>query len=82
MMSVLAWLAGSRLGRWVATSLIIIVLIGSIALTFYRRGQKAEQAKRTTEALKRLKERIKVDENIRRMPAGERRRRLQDHWGS
>ncbi len=69
-------------GRWVASFLIISTLVAYVALTFYRRGGlKAEQIKRTTRALKRLKERIGTDENIRRMPVDERRKRLSDDWG-
>ncbi|SNY93497.1 hypothetical protein SAMN04515647_3794 [Cohaesibacter sp. ES.047] len=80
MMNLLAWLAGSRLGRWLASSLI--ALIGYVATSFYRRGLKADQARQTTEALKRLKERIRTNEDIRRMSTDERRKRLSDDWVS
>ncbi|PLW77900.1 hypothetical protein [Cohaesibacter celericrescens] len=82
MMNMLAWLVGSRLGRWVASALVVIALVGYVALSFYRRGLNAEQTKRTAKALKRLKERIGTDETIRRMPVDERRKRLSDDWGS
>ncbi len=63
--------------RWIVTG---IASLSVFAARFYAKGKEAEQAKRTQEALKRLRERMKSDETIARMSATERRRRLSDDW--
>nr|WP_319485660.1 hypothetical protein [uncultured Cohaesibacter sp.] len=80
MIRLVAWLAGSKAGRWVSIALLVIASLSVFAARFYAKGKEAEQAKRTQEALKRLRERMKSDEAIARMSATERRRRLSDDW--
>lgn len=80
MIRVLAWLAGSKVGRWIATVLLILTVLSVFALRIYTKGKQAERFKQTEEALKRLRERMKSDADISRVPAGDRRKRLSDDW--
>ena len=80
MIKLIAWLAGSKAGRWISVALLVIASLSIFASRFYAKGKEAEQAKRTQEALKRLRERMKSDETIARMSTAERRRRLSDDW--
>ncbi len=80
MIRVLAWLAGSKVGRWIATVLLILTVLSVFALRIYTKGKQAERFKQTEESLKRLRERMKSDADISRVPAGERRKRLSDDW--
>ena len=82
MIKLVAWLAGSKAGRWISAALLIIASLSLLAWRIYAKGKEAEKAKHTQEALKRLRERIKSDETIARLSAAERRRRLSDDWGS
>ena len=80
MIQLIAWLAGSKVGRWISTALLIIASLSLFAARFYAKGKEAEKAKQTQEALNRLRRRMKSDETIARMSAAERRRRLSDDW--
>ena len=82
MIQLIAWLAGSKVGRWISIALLIIASLSLLAARFYAKGKEAEKAKQTQKALKHLRERINSDETIARMSAAERRRRLSDDWGS
>jgi hypothetical protein len=80
MIRLVAWLAGSKIGRWVASVFLILSALSVIALRIYSKGKQAERFKQTEEALKRVRERMKSDADIGRMPSGERRKRLSDDW--
>ena len=66
-------LMGSRWGRLLSTVVITGLIAGVIMLLIYRKGRKDEELNRTLQRLETLKERIKVDEDIRRMSPADRR---------
>lgn len=82
MIKLFAWLAGSQIGRWVASGLLVTLTLSLFALRLYSKGQTAERARQTQQALKRLRERMKVDATISRLPSDERRQRLSDDWAN
>ena len=80
MIKLVAWLAGSKAGRWISAALLIIASLSLFAGHFFIKGKEAAKARQTQEALNRLRGRMKSDETIARMSAAERRRRLSDDW--
>ena len=79
-MSVLAWLAGSRTGRAIALALTTLGIIAFALLRAFSAGQTSARAQTNQDALKAVRQRIKIDEDIRSLGAGERRERLRRDW--
>lgn len=80
MLSALAWLVGSKVGRFVALFFLAASVVGVVILRVYAAGKRDEQLKQTQASLNAVREKVKSDEAIRRLPANERRRRLLDEW--
>ena len=66
-------LMGSRWGRLLSTVVIAGLISGVVVLLIYRKGRRDEELNRTLQRLETLQERIKVDEDIRRMSPADRR---------
>lgn len=80
-MSIIAWLIGSRLGRYLALGLLIASMIGIALLRARRSGIEAERLKQLQRSLENLRTRIKVDDEIASLPRDQRRVRL-NRWVS
>lgn len=80
-MSALAWLLGSPAGR--TTILVLLAVLGAVlaVLRAFQKGEAAERARQAQASLDNLRNRIKTDDDIARLPADERRRRLAE-WVS
>jgi hypothetical protein len=79
MIGIATWLLGSTLGRqvllWGSAVLLVLVVIARI----YSAGRAAEKARQSEAALKNLRERVKVDDQITKLGPDERRKRL-ERW--
>lgn len=80
MWTIVATLARSRLGRWVASLLATIAVITLIAFRIFAAGAANERAKRTEQNLKNLNTRIKTDETVRDLPVDAVRDQLRADW--
>lgn len=80
-MEILAWLIGSKVGRYVALGLLIAASIGVVLLRVYSAGKSAEKARQAEAALRALRERIKTDDEITKLSPTARRERL-SRWVS
>ncbi|MCZ4270874.1 hypothetical protein [Maritalea porphyrae] len=80
MWGILAWLAGSKIGRLIATTGIVIASVFVIALRLMAIGAAGERAKQTEQSLKNIRERIKTDEKVRDMPIDDVRDKLRSDW--
>ncbi|PHS02160.1 MAG: hypothetical protein COA78_22195 [Blastopirellula sp.] len=79
-MSVIAWLIGSKFGRYLATALTFISIVGVILLKAVAYGRTKEQLKQTKKKLHNLKEGVQNDQTIRRMSPSDRANKLRDEW--
>jgi hypothetical protein len=70
------WIITSRAGRAVAAGVGIALAIGLALLKAFSAGRSAERAKQDRASLENLRKRQQTDEEIRSLPASERRRRL------
>ena len=77
-MSVLAFLTGSRIGRYVALALLGAALLFFTWRYIRARGAEAERLKSVTRTLSVIKDKVEHDEEIGGLPADERRRRLRE----
>jgi hypothetical protein len=80
-MWVLSWLIGSKIGRYVAMGLVVAGILTMVAYSLFRRGVDQERAKQIAASLENLRSRIATDDEISRLSAAERRRRLSQSWG-
>jgi hypothetical protein len=80
-MWLLSWLIGSKLGRYVALGLLVSAGVAAIGYSLFAKGVARERARQVAASLENLRSRIKTDDEIERMSAAERRRRLSDAWG-
>ncbi len=80
MWTVLAWLTGSKIGRFFAGSFLFVASIGIALLKAFSAGQEKERAKQDRQSLKNIRERIKTDEEIRKMPSSDVRDNLRSDW--
>ncbi len=75
-LSLLGFLAGTKVGRVacvIALTLLMIIIVGAAAL---RRGGALERAAQSAAALDQILKRIALDEEISSLSASERRSRL------
>lgn len=75
-MGALAWLLGSSLGRKVALGALIALGVGIVVVRIYAAGAARERARQAEAALRNLRERIKVDDEIEKLSPAARRERL------
>lgn len=83
MTAFLAWLVGSRIGRYVAVGGLALVLIAVSAWWLMAKGAAAEKAKNeaatATKTINILLQKVAVDAEIRRMSPAARRERLREY---
>lgn len=72
------WLIGSELGRKVALTVLAMLALGAVVWRIYSAGQAAEKAKQARQQLDAMRDRLKVDEEISKMPSAERRKKLEE----
>lgn len=77
----LSLITGSRLGRWAAAGLLIAATIAVVAFRLIAIGAQRERARQTQASLDNLRNRVRTDDDLARLPADERRRRLARDWG-
>lgn len=77
----LSILTGSRLGRWLAAVALILSVLAVAAWRLILIGQARERARHTQASLDNLRNRVRTDDELSRLPADERRRRLSRDWG-
>jgi hypothetical protein len=80
MLSALAWLIGSKVGRYLALGLLAAATVAVIVARVYSAGKRDEQLKQTQASLNAVRDKVKSDEAIMRLPASARRKRLLDEW--
>lgn len=78
-MAFLAWMLGSKIGRWAFGVLLGVAFVGMVLLRVYSEGRTRERARQREEALRRLLERAKKDDEITRLGPDDRLRRL-ERW--
>lgn len=75
--TVAATLITTKLGRTILAALAIIAGVLIVLSRVFLAGAAQEAAKQKEQSLKNLRERAKTDDEIRSLPADERKRRLQ-----
>lgn len=80
MLSVLSWLIGSKVGRYAALFFLAASTVAVIVARVYAAGKNDERLRETQASLDAVRQKVKSDEAIRRLPASERRRKLLDEW--
>lgn len=75
----IAWFLATRIGRYCAAALAIVVVIGGVVLKLMAMGRAQERATQTAGRLKAISKRKASDEEVDRMGAGIRQREL-DGW--
>lgn len=73
MIAALGWLLGSKIGRWGAFALMVVLLAGLALAAASRSGQRAEQAKAAAARIKSLQTALRANNDITQMSADERR---------
>jgi hypothetical protein len=76
MTAVLAWLLGSKIGRYLAICVLAAALVFIVIARIRAGGRNAERLRANQEATRRVLDRIKVDQEIQSMPRARRRERL------
>lgn len=74
----IAWMLGSEIGRKLALTLLAMAALGIVIWRIYAKGRSDERAKQAAKSLENLRERVRVDDEITRLPSDERRRKLQE----
>jgi type VI protein secretion system component VasK len=80
MLSVLSWLIGSKVGRYLALGLLAAATVAVIVARVYSAGKRDEQLKQTQASLNAVRDKVKSDEAISRMSRADRTKRLRDEW--
>ncbi len=68
----------TKAGRTVLIVLLVIAAVLIILAKVFAAGRAKEIAKQKEQSLKNLRERLKTDDEVRGLPADERKRRLQE----
>lgn len=79
MIGLLSWMLGSKLGRYVLIGGLAAAGVGILLLRVYSAGRQREKARQAEASLLALRERVKVNDEIAKLPADERRRRI-ERW--
>lgn len=73
MIKIIAWLVGSKIGRWSVFALLAAVLVWLALTSASRAGTRAEQAKQAAARIKSLQTALRANNEITNMSADERR---------
>jgi len=76
MTSLVAFLIGNRVGRLIATGLLIAGIVALILWRVFTAGKNAAVVDQKLKELQSIKTKVEVDNEIARLPASERRERL------
>ena len=71
-MAILAWLIGSKLGRYVALGGLVAAGLAILYFKIRASGAEAERLKMLQRSLENLRTRIKVDEELASLPVDQR----------
>jgi hypothetical protein len=74
-------ITGSRLGRWAAAGLLVAAALAVAVFRLIAIGAQRERARQTQASLDNLRNRVRTDDDLARLSADERRRRLARDWG-
>jgi hypothetical protein len=80
MIELVAWLIGSKVGRYIALGLLAAATVAVIIARVYSAGKNEEKMKQTQASLNAVRQRVKSDEAVSRLSRDERTRRLRDEW--
>lgn len=80
-MSFLVMLLGSKLGRYVALGGLIALGVLLLIARIYAAGRAKERARQLEQSLQTIRERVKKDDEITRLPPDQRAERL-NRWVS
>jgi cation transport regulator ChaC len=80
MIELIAWLIGSKVGRYIALGLLAAATVAVIIARVYSAGKNEEKMKQTQASLNAVRQRVKSDEAVSRLSRDERTRRLRDEW--
>ena len=81
MMAMGAWLIGSRIGQTIFSGFLGAMVIGLIVWSIFRKGAESERLRQAAKNLEHMKARMKTDDEISRLPAADRRKRLRE-WAN
>lgn len=81
MIGIATWLLGSQIGRQVLIWGTIALTVMTVVWRIYAAGQAKERARQLEASLRNLRTRVKVDDEITKLPADERRKKLES-WAS
>lgn len=76
-----SWLMGSKIGQYLAGAFVIGLLVVTVLFRVYSAGKARERARQTEAALKALRERMKVDDEVEKLAPDKRLERL-NRWVS
>ena len=76
-----SFLIGTRIGRAISAVGLIVVAIFWANVLGRRKGAKGERAKQKAKDIKLVKEKVKIDESLRKATPAERRKRF-ERWVS
>lgn len=78
MTAILAWLTGSKIGRYAAAALAFMAALSVVILKAFLAGQAKERAKQTKASLDALRTRVTTDDEISRLPRADRKRAISE----
>lgn len=76
MTAALAWLAGTRAGRWIATAMTGALITIGILARVYGAGQRAEESRQARDSIDDFRSRNKTDAEVAKMGAARQRGEL------
>jgi hypothetical protein len=68
----LGWLTGSKAGRWLAVGILLVAVAALLLLRARRSGYSARESEEAAAKVRGIIERVKTDENIRKMASADR----------
>lgn len=80
MIELVAWLIGSKVGRYIALGLLAAATVAVIIARVYSAGKNEEKMKQTQASLNAVRQKVKSDEVISRLSPDARRERLLNEW--
>jgi hypothetical protein len=79
LLSIGAWLLGSKVGRWLLSGLLLTAFVLIVLARVYSAGGARERLKQKEATMRNLQDRVKKDAEISSLPRSERARRL-ERW--
>lgn len=79
-MTFIAWLVGSKLGRYAAMAAVVLAGVSIVLLRAFAAGARKEKLKQLQGQLKNLQEGVKNSAEINSMSPSDRADELRKHW--